>query len=319
MSFSGKIKEELSGQLSPSRTGQVAESAALICMCGAVAIDKNGMYSLKIHTENISVARKCFTLFRKTYNIKTDVAIRRNQKKGTISYYVIIKAHLDALRVLSEIHLLDPFGEIEEELDIEKNVLLRERASRRAFLRGAFLAAGSMSDPEKSYHFEITCATKEKAEQIKAVMQTFELDAKIVQRKKYYIVYLKEGTQIVDVLNVMEAHLALMEFENVRILKEMRNEVNRKVNCETANLNKTVSAAVKQIEDIKFIQGKTGFDELPDALRDIALARLEYPEASLKELGELVTPSVGKSGVNHRLRKLSEMADRLRPKEEIHD
>ena len=122
MSFSRKIKEELSGQLSPSRTGQVAESAALICMCGAVAIDKNGMYSLKIHTENLSVARKCFTLFRKTYNIKTDVAIRRNQKKGTISYYVIIKAHLDALRVLSEIHLLDPFGEIEEELYIEKNV-----------------------------------------------------------------------------------------------------------------------------------------------------------------------------------------------------
>lgn len=319
MSFSGKIKEELSWQVSSSRAGQVAESAALICMCGAVAIDENGMYSLKIHTENLSVARKCFTLFRKTYNIKTDVAIRRNQKKGTITYYVIIKAHLDALRVLSEIHLLDPFGEIEEELDLNKNVLLRERSSRRAFMRGAFLAAGSMSDPEKSYHFEIACATKEKAEQIRQVMQTFSLDAKIVQRKKYYIVYLKEGTQIADILNVMEAHMALMEFENIRILKEMRNEVNRKVNCETANLNKTVSAAVKQIEDIRFIQEKTGFDELPDALRDIALARLEYPEASLKELGELVTPSVGKSGVNHRLRKLSEMADRMRPKEEIHD
>lgn len=319
MSFSGKIKEELSHQLCSSRAGKVAESAALICMCGAVAIDKNGMYSLKIHTENLSVARKCFTLFRKTYNIKTDVAIRRNQKKGTITYYVIIKAHLDALRVLSEIHLLDPFGEIEEELDLNKNVLLRERSSRRAFMRGAFLAAGSMSDPEKSYHFEIACATREKAEQIRQVMQTFSLDAKIVQRKKYYIVYLKEGTQIADILNVMEAHMALMEFENIRILKEMRNEVNRKVNCETANLNKTVSAAVKQIEDIRFIQEKTGFDELPDALRDIALARLEYPEASLKELGELVTPSVGKSGVNHRLRKLSEMADRMRPKEEIHD
>ena len=274
---------------------------------------------MKIHTENLSVARKCFTLFEKTYNIKTDVAVRRNQKKGTISYFVIVKAHLDALRVLNEIHLLDSFGEIEEELDVEKNVLLRERSCRRAFLRGAFLAAGSMSDPEKSYHFEIACATKEKAEQIRQVMQSFSLDGKIVQRKKYHIVYLKEGTQIADALNVTEAYMALMEFENVRILKEMRNEVNRKVNCETANLNKTVSASVKQIEDIEFIQKKTGLDKLPDALKDIALARLNYPEASLKELGELVTPSVGKSGVNHRLRKLSEMADRLRPKEEIHD
>lgn len=319
MSFSGKIKEELARQMSPSRAGQIAESAALICMCGAVAIDKNGMYSLKIHTENLSVARKCFTLFEKTYNIKTDVALRRNTQKGTISYFVIVKAHSDAWRVLREIHLLNAFGEIEEELDVDKNVLLGERSSRRAFLRGAFLAAGSMSDPEKSYHFEIACATNEKAEQIRQVMQSFSLDAKIVQRKKYYIVYLKEGTQIADALNVMEAHMALMEFENVRILKEMRNEVNRKVNCETANLNKTVSASVKQIEDIKFIQEKTGLDKLPDALKDIALARLNYPEASLKELGELVTPSVGKSGVNHRLRKLSEMADKLRPKEGIHD
>ena len=319
MSLSGKLKAELARQMSPARAGQFAESAALICMCGAVAIDKNGMYSLKIHTENLSVARKCFTLFEKTYNIKTDVALRRNIQKGTISYFIIVKDHSDAWRVLHEIHLLNAFGEIEEELDMNKNALLGERSNRRAFLRGAFLAAGSMSDPEKSYHFEIACATNEKAEQIRQVMQSFSLDAKIVQRKKYYIVYLKEGTQIADALNVMEAHMALMEFENVRILKEMRNEVNRKVNCETANLNKTVSASVKQIEDIKFIQEKTGLDKLPDALKDIALARLNYPEASLKELGELVTPSVGKSGVNHRLRKLSEMADKLRPKEGIHD
>lgn len=319
MSFSGKVKEELSRQLSGIREAQVAESAALICMCGAVVINENGLYALKIHTENLSVARKCFTLFQKTYNIKTDVAIRRNQKKGTISYYVIIKSHQDALRVLEEIHLLDTYGDVAEELNLDKNLLLQGWASRRAFLRGAYLAAGSMSEPEKSYHFEIACATNEKAKQIQCVMQTFELDAKIIPRQKYYVVYLKEGTQIVDALNVMEAHLALLEFENVRVLKEMRNEVNRKVNCETANLNKTVSAAVKQIEDIRLIQKKVGLDKLPDALRDIALARLEYPEASLKELGEMVVPTVGKSGVNHRLRKLSEMAEKLGPKEELHD
>lgn len=319
MSFSSKVKEELSRQLSETKTGQIAESAALICMCGAVVINENGFYSLKIHTENLSVARKCFTLFQKTYNIKTDVAIRRNQKKGTISYYVIIRSHQDALKVLREIYLLDEYGDIAEELNLEKNVLLQDRRSRRAFLRGAYLAAGSMSEPEKSYHFEIACATRDKAEQIRSVMQSFDLGAKIIPRQRYFVVYLKEGTQIVDALNVMEAHLALLEFENIRVLKEMRNEVNRKVNCETANLNKTVSAAVKQIEDIQLIQKKIGLDKLPDALRDIALARLEYPEASLKELGEMVVPTVGKSGVNHRLRKLSEMAEKLGPKEGLHD
>ena len=195
----------------------------------------------------------------------------------------------------------------------------RSKMSTKGLIRDAFLRSGSISDPEKFYHLEIVFTSEEEAKAIQKMLEDFKLDGKIAMRKGHYVVYLKEGAQIADMLRIMEAPLALMEFENVRILKEMRNEVNRKVNCETANLNKTVSAAVKQIEDIKFIQGKTGFDELPDALRDIALARLEYPEASLKELGELVTPSVGKSGVNHRLRKLSEMADRLRPKEEIHD
>jgi len=126
------------------------------------------------------------------------------------------------------------------------------------------------------------------------------------------VVYLKEGAQIVDMLNVMEAHVALMELENVRIVKDMRNRVNRTVNCETANLNKTVSAAVKQKDDIFFIRDHMGFQKLSKSLKDVAVARLEQPDATLKELGESLTPPVGKSGVNHRLRKLSEIADKLR-------
>ncbi len=143
-------------------------------------------------------------------------------------------------------------------------------------------------------------------------MLGFHMEAKTVRRKKSYVVYLKDGTGIVDMLNVMEAHVALMELENVRILKEMRNTVNRKVNCETANINKTVSAAVKQIEDIVYIRDSIGFDKLPEGLRDVALTRLDYPEATLKELGELLETPVGKSGANHRLRKLSEIAEKLR-------
>ena len=315
MSFSGNVKEELSHHLGSARHCRIAETAAIISICGGVMIDSRGRYSLKIHTENLSVARKCFTLLTKTFNIRTDIAIRTNRMKGSVSYYIVVKEHDAALRILQATKLIDQYGEVEEELSVVRNIVIQETCCKRAFIRGAFLASGSMSDPEKSYHFEIVCATKEKAEQIQKIMKCFELDGKIVLRKKSFVVYLKEGSQIADVLNVMEAHVALMEFENVRILKDMRNTVNRKVNCETANINKTVSAAVKQIDDIRYIQETKGLDKLPEGLKDMALTRLTYPEASLKELGSLLTPPVGKSGVNHRLRKLSEMAEELRTKQ----
>ena len=315
MSFSGNVKEELSHHLGSARHCRIAETAAIISICGGVMIDSRGRYSLKIHTENLSVARKCFTLLTKTFNIRTDIAIRTNRMKGSVSYYIVVKEHDAALRILQATKLIDQYGEVEEELSVVRNIVIQETCCKRAFIRGAFLASGSMSDPEKSYHFEIVCATREKAEQIQQIMKCFELDGKIVLRKKSFVVYLKEGSQIADVLNVMEAHVALMEFENVRILKDMRNTVNRKVNCETANINKTVSAAVKQIDDIRYIQETKGLDKLPEGLKDMALTRLTYPEASLKELGSLLTPPVGKSGVNHRLRKLSEMAEELRTKQ----
>ena len=169
-----------------------------------------------------------------------------------------------------------------------------------------------MSDPNKSYHFEIVCHTHAQAKQLQSVMQSFDTDAKIVERKGHHVVYLKEGSQIVDMLNVMEAYVALMNLENVRILKEVRNTINRKVNCETANINKTVNAAVKQVEDIELIRERIGLDNLPENLREMALLRLEYPEATLKELGNYLEPPVGKSGVNHRLRKLSAIAEDLK-------
>ena len=208
--------------------------------------------------------------------------------------------------------LIDPYGEIEENLSLAQNVVLMQNCCKRAFIRGAFLAAGSISDPEKFYHFEIACATEAKAKQIQGLILSMGIEAKIVLRKKYFVVYIKEGSQIVDILNVMEAPVALMELENIRILKEMRGSVNRQVNCETANINKTVSAAVKQMEDIIYIRDTAGFDSLPDNLREIAELRLARPEATLKELGEALDPPVGKSGVNHRLRKLGNMAELLR-------
>lgn len=313
MSFSSNVKEELSHQMSEARHCQIAEIAAIISLCGRVQISERNRYCIKIHTENLSVARKYFTLLQKTFNIKKDVSIRQgmgNHKNRT--YTVAVRGHEDALRVLQSVKLIDSYGEIEENLSLAQNVVIQKSCCKRAFIRGAFLASGSISDPEKFYHFEIACATEAKAVQLQGIILSFGLDAKIVQRKKYYVVYIKEGSQIVDILNVMEAPVALMELENIRILKEMRGSVNRQVNCETANINKTVSAAVKQVEDIIYIRDAMGFEELPSNLREMAQVRLAKPEATLKELGEALSPPVGKSGVNHRLRKLGEIADTLR-------
>lgn len=190
-----------------------------------------------------------------------------------------------------------------------------DREKRRT-IREAFIQSGSISDPEKFYHLEIVFSSPEEAEKIRQLMEYFDLGAKIAVRKGHYVVYLKEGSQIADMLRVMEASMALMEFENIRIVKEMRNSINRQVNCEAANLGKTISAAVKQVEDIRYICSTAGLENLPESLAETARMRLQYPEATLKELGELLDPPLGKSGVNHRLKKLGELAEELRSQRE---
>ena len=212
-------------------------------------------------------------------------------------------------------------SKVKEELAVisRKDFTLREKQSNmstRGLIRNAFLQSGSISDPEKFYHLEIVFTEYEEAVRIKQMMEIYGLGGKIATRKGHYVVYLKEGAQIADMLRVMEAHGALMEFENIRIVKEMRNSINRQVNCEAANLGKTISAAVKQVEDIKFICSKVGLENIPEGLAETAKKRLEYPEATLKELGELMDPPLGKSGINHRLKKLSELAEDLRSHKE---
>ena len=313
MSFSSSVKDELSRQMPGARHCQIAETAAILSLCGRVKISASDHFWIEIHTENVAVARKYFTLLKKTFNIRTDVSIRSGINPGrSRTYIVAVREHEEALKVLQAVKLINSQGEIGENLSLIRNVVLQNACCRRAFIRGAFLAAGSISAPEKFHHFEIVCPTEPKAEQLKNIIATFDIEAKIVPRKKYYVVYIKEGSQIVDILNVMEAPVSLMELENIRIVKEMRGSVNRQVNCETANISKTVSAAVKQIEDIRFIQSVAGLSGLPESLQEMARIRLERPEATLKELGEALEPPVGKSGVNHRLRKLSLVAEELR-------
>ena len=313
MSFSSSVKDELSRQMPGARHCQIAETAAILSLCGRVKISASDHFWIEIHTENVAVARKYFTLLKKTFNIRTDVSIRSGINPGrSRTYIVAVREHEEALKVLQAVKLINSQGEIGENLSLIRNVVLQNACCRRAFIRGAFLAAGSISAPEKFYHFEIVCPTEPKAEQLKNIIATFDIEAKIVPRKKYYVVYIKEGSQIVDILNVMEAPVSLMELENIRIVKEMRGSVNRQVNCETANINKTVSAAVKQLADITYIRDTVGLDYLPELLSEVAQVRLEMPDATLKELGENLSHPVGKSGVNHRLRKISAVAESLR-------
>ena len=200
-------------------------------------------------------------------------------------------------------------GKVKEELSGKKR---KDKDQDRQFLRDGFLSSGTMSDPEKSYHFELTFREKSDAEEMLAVMEHLSLSGKIMERKGQFVVYLKESDEISDALKMMGAYRCCMEFENARILKDMRNSVNRKVNCETANIHKSVGAAVRQLEDIRLIEETIGLSELPKALREMAEIRVRYPDATLAELGEYFIPPVGKSGVNHRLRKIAAIAEKLR-------
>lgn len=313
MSFSGEIKEELSRQSENNQHCRIAELAAILSGCGQILIDEEDFLSLDVHTENLCLARKYYVLLRDSFGIQAAVTVHRNAylQKSKV-YHLVVGEHEDALRVLKAAQIVGSEGEIREKIEYSQRTLLTRECCRRAYLRGAFMASGSISDPEKSYHLEIVCQQEERAAVLKEIMNSLGFAANIIQRKNNYVVYLKEGEQIADFLACMGAHRHLFELENVRILKEVRNNINRKVNCETANLNKTVSAAVRQIDDIRYIMDTKGIECLPGNLRAIARLRLEYPESSLKELGEMLDPPVGKSGVNHRLRRISEIADKLR-------
>lgn len=327
MSFSSDVKEELSLQLSSSRHCRLAELSAILSYEGHIIRSRERIY-LKLQTENLVVARKYFTLIRKTFNINSDVSVKTSSSLNKSSIYILmIRNSQEVTRILQATKLLpgeelssfsseDAYASYSERLGLASQLITQNACCKRAFIRGAFLSSGSMSDPKKAYHLEIVLSSLDKAEQLRDMIQTFSIDAKIVMRKKNYVVYIKEGSQIVDLLNVMEAHIALMNLENVRILKEMRNSINRQVNCEAANINKTVTAASKQMDDILYIRDTIGLGDLADGLEDIARLRIEYPEASLKELGAMLLPPIGKSGVNHRLRKLSMIADQLREHKE---
>lgn len=314
MSFSMQVKEEVLKQLSTARHCRIAELAAIISYQGQVAIYGCGddkRYKLCIHTENVMIASKACTLLKKTFKATVHTMVRSNPLNNSRLYVVDVKDFEESKSILMAVKLIKEDGQINDNLLIDE-IVLRNPCCKKAFVRGAFLAGGSVTDPQKAYHFEINTQTENKANQLISLFDTFGVSAKKVVRKGNFVVYVKEGSQISDVLNICGAHVAMMELENVRIVKDMRNSINRQVNCEAANIGKTVSAANKQLEDIKLIQSTIGIESLKDNLREVALLRLENGDMPLKDLGLLLDPPLGKSGVNHRLRKLSEIADNIR-------
>lgn len=316
MTFSVKTKNEISRIPIKKDCCALAELSALIHMSGSIFLEGQKRIGFKITTENAAIARRIFSLLKAKFQTQTEVIVRKNRqlKKNNI-YTIRVSYKIGAEDILERV------GIIEKDEKDRKTInpgipfqFIEKECCRRAYIRGAFLGGGSISDPEKTYHLEFVVYNEKHAKDLCKLINSYQLSSKIVQRKNSYVVYLKEGDQIVTLLNIIQAYNALLDLENIRIYKEMRNNVNRIVNCETANLSKTVNAALRHIENIEYIQKNIGFRKLPQGLKEVAELRLNYQDATLKELGEMLDPPVGKSGINHRLRKLDKIAEDLKIK-----
>lgn len=304
MSFSEEVKKELYEQIPTSRHCQLAELAAYFWYIGQIKLVEK-RFLLLYFTENEKLTKKLFTLIRKAFNIQKGGL---SEKKNCIEIADDI-----SYSMLAAIKVINSQGGFETVFDSDSvRRLLNKSCCKRAYLRGAFLCGGSLTNPTKGYHMEFVSRTQKQAEFIVSLLGDFDIHASCTIRKDRYVTYIKDSSKIVDALNVIEAPIALMNMENERILKDMRNSINRRVNCEAANINKTVNASTRQVEDITYIINTKGIDYLPKNLREMAEVRLENPDSPLKELGELMDPPVGKSGVNHRLRKISQIAETLK-------
>lgn len=313
MSFASETKKELTN-IEIKDCCANAELSALIRMNGSLSFS-NQMLVVNIQTENAAIARRIYTLIKKGYDTPVELLVRKKMRLKKNNVY-IVRIKEDTKMILEDLKILG------EHFTFIHNIaedLIKKKCCRRSYLRGAFLAGGSVNNPEtSSYHLEIFSLYPEHNDALSELMNTFGLNSKTLERKKGFITYLKEAEKITEFLNIVGAHNALLRFEDVRIVRDMRNSVNRLVNCETANLNKTIGAALRQVENIKFIERSVGLQILPDKLREIAELRVNYQDVTLKELGEMVSGgTISKSGINHRLRKIDQLAEKLRAGENI--
>lgn len=312
MSFTTEVKRETIRKDTSNQCCHLAELAALVKVEGSLEII-NKQLALKLVSQQAVVARKLYSLLQERFKFLTEIRVRKKMYLDQGNYYIINLPPQEGVKEL----LLD-CGLVSDSLQLKYDIKKRFKEKdccRKAYLRGLFLAAGSIADPEKEYHLEFRLNSQNYVQEVKELFSYFELDIKYRKRRNYYQLYLKKGDDIAIILNILGAHSALLQFENTRIHKEVRNRVNRLVNCETANLDKTLKAARKQLENIELIDKIKGLDKLPASLQEIAKIRREHPYASLRELGEKL--DLSKSGVNHRFRRLKKKANSLRESRKI--
>ena len=307
MAFSDDVRQELARVIPSARCCRVSELSAFYDLSGFL-LGRHNQF-LDFNTSSPFVARKILIMLKGLYSeLPTQVLVVRSKSR---------RSQICTVRVLGRAHAGQVYQDLKEQSVVGEAGIPRKKCCRRAYLRGAFLVSGSITNPERTYHLEFSSEQSRVADKILAALWSLDLEAGLTQRKGSLVVYMKDGGQIASLLGLMGAHSALLHFENVRVMKEMRNQVNRLVNCETANVDKTVKAAVAQLEDIELIDSVIGLEELPPKLREVARLRREHPYASLQELGELMRPKLSKSGVNSRLRQIREKArqlDKLVPK-----
>ncbi|MGO4864536.1 DNA-binding protein WhiA [Ligilactobacillus ruminis] len=306
MSYASEVKKELT-TLEVHFGNAKAELMALIRMNGSIGLS-NHRFILNVQTENPATARRIYSLLKQFYDVESELLVRRKMKLKKNNLY-IVRLNKGSDYVLKDLDILDGF-QLKETVPLD---FLDDDAKVRSYLRGAFLATGSVNNPEtSSYHLEIYSLYEDHNQTICEMMNRYGLNSRTAKRRSGYITYLKEAEKIADFLSLIGATSSMLKFEDVRIMRDMRNSVNRIVNCENANFNKVADAANRQIESIKYLDKKIGLNNLPVKLQEIAIARMAHPEVSLKELGEFVPGGpISKSGVNHRLRKIMEQAEKM--------
>lgn len=311
-SFSYEVKQELS-RIESDKCCQKAELSALIRMAGTIKImgGKNRSV-LQIKTEHAPTARKTYKLLKEFLKAPVNIAVRNNKVLRKHNLYIVSFNIKMAEGLLEELGIFNFDEDKFFPCHYIKPIIIQDICCKRAYLRGAFLGSGSISDPRKPYHIEFVTVSKSLAESLSNLINDLGLNSKVVERKNKYMVYLKDGDNISELLAHMGAHSSLLKFEDIRVCKDMRNNVNRIVNCETANLNKTVDASIRQIACINFLKERNFYSNLSLNLRQVADIRLEYPYLSLKELGQMMNPPLGKSGVSYRLKKIEKIAEALK-------
>lgn len=307
MSFTAEVKDELS-RVEPKKPCCLhAELAALVRVEGTLHLAGKNRYRLEIATETAPVARKTIKLLHTLFGLKTELTVRRSVLHKTNNYLITVPSQPRLTDALRELGVLAEDGGLRYGVDPE---LVAKDCCAVSYLRGAFLGGGFVADPHGDFHFELLAETAEMAEDLVVLLSRFDIPAKVTRRRGAHAVYLKGAEPIVTFLALVGAHRALLRTEDVRIIKGMRNDVNRLVNAETANLQKTADAALAQLEAIQRLEATRGLGSLPPALRELAALRLKYPDVSLRELGELADPPLSKSAVYHRIRRIEELATR---------